>query len=402
MKLAISLPLLLAGMFVPAHSPEISAEAKQYLDQALDLIQKNSIRQKTDWASLRKHAYDQAADAKSPADTYPAIRDALTALGDHHSRLFSAAEFKTLSAGRLTNPGMECVGDIVVRVMPKGPAESAGLKAGMQIVSLNGQPYDPEKTPIRRMKEPFRLEAREGDQPTKSYTVTPAEHLAVRPPSGRLIDGRYGYLDVPTFAGTEPEQLAYAQRIQDLIRSFDIKGLRGWIVDLRLNGGGNMWPMIAGLGPLYPAGDLGAFVDAAGQIDKWTYREGKCYQGRVLLASTPHPYVLTHPGLPIAVLIDQVTASSGEATAISFRGLANATSLGQPTFGVPTGNAPLPLSDGAVLNLCEVIDADRTGKTYDTKIPPDLIVETNWIHFNHPDDLAIQAAIRWIKTRKKA
>ena len=59
------------------------------------------------------------------------------------------------------------------------------------------------------------------------------------------------------------------------------------------------------------------------------------------------------------------------------------------------------LSDGAVLNLCEVIDMDRTGKTYDTKVSPDILVKTNWTRFNQADDRAIQAAIRWISARKK-
>jgi hypothetical protein len=42
----------------------------------------------------------------------------------------------------------------------------------------------------------------------------------------------------------------YAESLQRSIRMVDCPGLAGWIVDLREDGGGNMWPMIAGLGPV--------------------------------------------------------------------------------------------------------------------------------------------------------
>jgi carboxyl-terminal processing protease len=50
---------------------------------------------------------------------------------------------------------------------------------------------------------------------------------------------------------------AFARQIQDTIAAADRDDLIGWIVDLRANGGGNMWPMIAGLGPIIGEGTLG-------------------------------------------------------------------------------------------------------------------------------------------------
>ena len=46
-----------------------------------------------------------------------------------------------------------------------------------------------------------------------------------------------------------------------------------------------MWPMIAGLGPLFPDGELGEFVDAAGHREKWSYKDGKSYDDSEALAS---------------------------------------------------------------------------------------------------------------------
>ena len=396
MMLRLGVAIVIAGLFAPNSANEMSPVAKKYLDDALDIIQKKSIKQQTDWAKCRTLAYKKAADAQTTADTYPAIRDALAFLGDHHSGLFDPVQFKSLSAGRLKNSGMECIKEFIVRTEPNGPAEAAGLHAGMRIISLNGRPYDPIKSPIRRLKEPFKVEAKFGESAPKTYSVTPAEHFAIRAPSGRIVDGKFAYLDVPAFAGPEKAQLDYAQRLQDLIHEFEQKDIRGWIIDLRLNDGGNMWPMLAGLGPLFPDGDLGAFVDAAGNRNIWRYSDGKSSEDSTVAATTPHPYRLSRKDLPIAVLTDELTASSGEAVAIAFRGLPNAISIGQPTFGVPTGNALHALSDGAMINLCGVIDADRTGRTYDSKIPPDKLVETNWARFNQKDDSGILAAIKWI------
>jgi len=57
-------------------TPGMSAEARAYLDQALDLMQQHSInRTKVDWTELRRAAHSQAANALTPPDTYPGIRE---------------------------------------------------------------------------------------------------------------------------------------------------------------------------------------------------------------------------------------------------------------------------------------------------------------------------------------
>lgn len=54
----------------------------------------------------------------------------------------------------------------------------------------------------------------------------------------------------------------------------DAPDLVGWIVDLRGNGGGNMWPMIAGVGPVLGEGTAGAFVDPDDNVTLWGYANG--------------------------------------------------------------------------------------------------------------------------------
>jgi len=64
----------------------ISPEASAYLEEALDIMQTNSLhRLNTDWDVIRTSAFEVAQHAQTPADTYGAIRYALVRLGDHHS-----------------------------------------------------------------------------------------------------------------------------------------------------------------------------------------------------------------------------------------------------------------------------------------------------------------------------
>ncbi|WP_370417078.1 S41 family peptidase [Streptomyces sp. QH1-20] len=92
---------------------------------------------------------------------------------------------------------------------------------------------------------------------------------------------------------------------------------------------------------------------------------------------------------PIAILTDARTMSAAEATLISFLGLPNVRTFGAPTAGLATGNEAIDLSDGAVLVLTAVREADRTGRLYGNEpiaphqpVPPGedaLAAATDWL-----------------------
>lgn len=70
--------------------PPPQSTARDYLDAALDLIEKRAYyADRIDWPELRESSRALAKDARRPADTYPAIKQALAALGDRHSHLVS-------------------------------------------------------------------------------------------------------------------------------------------------------------------------------------------------------------------------------------------------------------------------------------------------------------------------
>lgn len=206
-------------------------------------------------------------------------------------------------------------------------------------------------------------------------------------PQGKLLENKIGYVAVFEFnAQLEDEANKYADKIQSIIIELDMQSVCGWIVDLRDDLGGNMYPMIAGLGALIGEGELGLFKDAKGNNSTWYYRNGQSWFGNVPLAKVSHPEFLLDPDeTPVAVLIGPQTASSGEATAISFRGRPNTYFFGKPSYGLTTGNDSFTLSDGAIIILTTVVELDRTGQEYGGSIIPDVVTSnpeseaTDWL-----------------------
>jgi carboxyl-terminal processing protease len=72
-----------------------------------------------------------------------------------------------------------------------------------------------------------------------------AARPAASRPLGKLLDGGIGYVIVPPHAGQN--RPTYVDSLQSQIGALDSAVTCGWVVDLRENTGGNMWPMLAGI-----------------------------------------------------------------------------------------------------------------------------------------------------------
>ena len=65
-------------------------EPQLYLNSALDIIEKNSIKKEDiDWGDLRKTAVEKLKGKQSIEETYPIIENVLKELGDNHSFLLT-------------------------------------------------------------------------------------------------------------------------------------------------------------------------------------------------------------------------------------------------------------------------------------------------------------------------
>jgi C-terminal processing protease CtpA/Prc len=165
----------------------------------------------------------------------------------------------------------------------------------------------------------------------------------------------------------------FAESIQRAIEQADHRGLSGWIVDLRGNFGGNMWPMIAGIGPLLGDGIIGWIVYYNREYER-EYSGGAALSLGEAFARVAVPYEVMQEEPRVAVLTDLGVASAGEAIVVFFKGRPNTRSFGTPTCGHHHLQESFRLSDGATLSLATSQHADRTKKRYGGPIAPDELV----------------------------
>ena len=82
-------------------------------------------------------------------------------------------------------------------------------------------------------------------------------------PQIRFLPPRFGYASVPAFGvGGDDGVEGFATRFHARLSEVVSMGACGWVIDLRGNVGGNMWPMLLAIGPLLGDGLAGSFVGA--------------------------------------------------------------------------------------------------------------------------------------------
>jgi len=230
----------------------------------------------------------------------------------------------------------------------------------------------------------------QGPDGTYVYNPSPRGNCTDPTPPVPDIPVAIGYVKVGSFSGSAGESVDFAQGIQNVVRTADRADLTGWVVDLRHNGGGNMWPMIAGLGPVLGDGDAGAFIDPDDGIIWWGYRGGASISGGTALVTVPNPYRLFRQNPRVAVLTNCAVASSGEATTIAFRARPDTRSFGTATSGVSTANRGYPLTGGGTLQLTVSTMADRTGRKYGDVVMPDEVI-------TDPTE-TVRRAVEWLQS----
>jgi carboxyl-terminal processing protease len=190
-------------------------------------------------------------------------------------------------------------------------------------------------------------------------------------------DNGIGYLEVPGFKSNPKLGIAFATKIQNLIKELDKNEIKGWIIDIRYNTGGAIWPMLLGLGPILNDGITGYFVDANNNYTKWGYENGRVFTGNSTMMKIETPFYLRNKNKKIAILIGNSTASAGEAIAVAFKGCQNALLFGDNTFGTSTGNQGYFLRDSSLIILATAIFADRNKNLYGKSLIPDIIDRTD-------------------------
>ena len=310
--------------------------------------------QNVDWPAVRTEAFKRAGGAFNPIDTYPAIYWALVQLGDAGSHL---------------------------RLPPGLYPDQIALMQQAEKEALNTAPAS--------MRPP---------------TPVPTAFSSRRLPEGHILTvqgNNYGYVVLPRCSAKDVDGLTlYAADVRRILTDLSTQHPKGWVVDLRGNTGGNMWPMLTGIGPILGEGAVGSFVAADGNMT-WFYQDGRTGTRNaagletVSLALDQTPALMA-PTAPVAVLVDSSTASSAEAITIAFHGRANTRFFGSKTAGKSTAVQPFKLEDGAEIYLTTAIDADRTGKAFPDGFTPDELFPSVASLPQESSDPVVRAAQAWL------
>ena len=288
---------------------------------------------------------DQYVDTVNLSDLVEkAIPQILTSL-DPHSVYIPAKEAQAASddlKGSFFGVGIEFVireDTIQVQnVISGGPAETAGLLAGDKIVTIDDKPFVGKECTtdeaMRRLKGPDKTKVkvgvmRYGSKKVTTYEITRGEVKTHSISSTYMIDDRTGYIRIKNFGeNTYSEMLIALAELQQ-------QGFSRLIIDLRDNAGGYLEAAVQMANEFLPKNMLIVYTEGR----KSSRQEYKT-DGRG-----------SYQKLPLAVLINEASASAAEIFAGAMQDWDRAVVVGRRSFGKGLVQRPFKFEDGSMMRL---------------------------------------------------
>lgn len=319
----------LAGLPVRVSASASDADSYPLLDEVQSLLDSHFVREQPDF----------------PTRQYAAVRGMLSALADPYTFFIDppvAASESDVLAGTYGGIGVQIqrseAGELVLYPFADSPALAAGIEAGDILRALDGQAVDVtlSQDAIDQM---LRGEVRDGNgvEITVDRAATGESFTAFVPfavinvPSivWRVLqeDSELGYVQIMRFTSRTPEELITA--IEDL-RAADITGL---VLDLRGNTGGLLQESITVADEFI---DTGVIVH---ERDNTSEQAHNARGGGVAV------------DIPLAVLINERTASGAELVAGAIQDQSRGILIGTTTYGKGTVQQIFPLTDGSSLHV---------------------------------------------------
>ncbi len=316
-----------------------------FLQQRVDPEQSVFFQQRLFQEVVDRISNDYVEEVEKGSLYQSAIEGLIQELGDPNSSFLLRAEYENLrirTQGAYGGVGLEITerDDYVTVVAPitGGPGARAGIRPGDQFVEIAGQPAEgwdsDQAVELLRGRPDTQVDVkvrRVGvDQPI-SFTLTREEiHLKSVPFALDLRDG-IAYVPLRVVRETSSDELRGAL---DSLRSAG--ALRGVVLDLRGNPGGLLEQGIA-VSDMFLA-DGAAIVETRGRGTR---------QSKTFSASRDDRY----QGVPLAVLVDETSASASEIIAGALQDHDRAAVVGMPSFGKGSVQTLFRMSGGNVLRL---------------------------------------------------
>jgi carboxyl-terminal processing protease len=268
-----------------------------------------------------------------------AIRGMMDSLDDPHSAYMDPVEYNDAQAplegysgiGAWVNTEGEYL--TITEPMKDSPAEAAGLKAGDQIIAIDGEDMTGTLPELARQKilgesgsQVILTVLREGVEEPFDIPITRAQ-ITIPSTEYRMLDNNIAYLRLNAFSNDTGEEINTA--LKDLLA----QNPQGLIFDLRYNSGGYLDAAI----------EVGSQFLPDGVVAYEEYSDG-----------SRDTFTVTGDGMatkiPMVVLVNEWSASASELVAGALQDRGRAQLVGVTSYGKGTVQNWIPLSDneGAV------------------------------------------------------
>lgn len=224
--------------------------------------------------------------------------------------------------------------------------------------------------------------------PLRAVEAPSAPGLVPPPIAITRTEGRFAQLIINAWSGKRADIPAATTNVREALNRALSHQACGLIIDVASNTGGNMWPMMGGIAPLYDVGTLETFEDRDGGRETVNVADGWLRMNENVWPQAPAMSPVVKSPRHIAVILGRQTASSGEILALGFKGQANVRFFGQPTAGATTANWVTRLNNGGLIAITTSRILDRAGKVHTGPVMPD-----------ERSDQPFEAAKRWLATR---
>ena len=276
---------------------------------------------------------------------------------DPHSAYIPAAEMQEVNEplegefdgiGVVFNMATDTV--IVLNVIPKGPSDKAGIRAGDRIIRINDSIVAGRKVPqnsiVKQLRGKRGTSVRLGIERQSISDLVDITVVRDAIPlhsieASFMLTPKIGYIKLSQFARTSYVEMRKA------LKELRAEGMEQLVFDLRGNTGGYLDQAIAIANEFLPAGALIVYTEDRARKQIKEFSDGK--GGSV--------------DLDIAVLIDEASASSSEILAGALQDNDRGTIVGRRSFGKGLVQRQVPFSDGSALRITVARYFTPTGRS---------------------------------------
>ena len=313
----------------------------------------------------------------------------LTSLGDPYSVYYPAQELKEIQQksegiyygiGAYISKAADQDFCIISGIIENTPAEESELRAGDIIYEVDGvvtQGMDSTEVVALIKGEEGTIVTftivREGES---DYLKIPVQRRRIETPTvdTEMLEHNIGYILISEFDDVTTDQFAEA------LAECRAKGMKGLILDLRSNPGGNLSTVCDISRMLLPEG-LIVYTE-----DKYGYREEYLCDGKRQL------------DVPLVVLINGYSASASEILAGAIKDYQIGTIMGTTTFGKGIVQRIISLSDGSAVKLTvSKYYTPKGNDIHEKGVEPDVeVLFDSDLYYKDEIDNQIQEAVSYL------